>query len=162
MGQLGDLVGADGLAAARDGADGAPPAAAAVAAAAAVLRGRGLGAGVARGLALHLLRVVPVGAGGLLLLLLTLLRGVRRRVGLHLALLQELLGVQRVEGPQVVDHGHQLGKYGGVVRVLGQQDGVEDHLQLGLHPLDQVGVAETGAVCKIVDESTPLPQTKYA
>jgi hypothetical protein len=33
-----------------------------------------------------------------------------------------------------------------VVRVLWEQDRVEDGLQLGLHPLHQLGVAQSGAV----------------
>ena len=63
-----------------------------------------------------------------------------------LALLQELLRVQRVQRPQVVDHRHQLLKDGGLVGVLGQEDAAQDHLQLVLHPLKQFGVSKPGTV----------------
>ena len=45
-----------------------------------------------------------------------------------LALLQELLRVQGVEGAQVVDHGHQFPEDGGLIWMLGQQDTAENHL----------------------------------
>ena len=63
-----------------------------------------------------------------------------------LALLQELLRVQRVERAQVVHHGHQLREDGGMFRVLRQEDAAEHVLQLVLHLLHQVGVAQSGTI----------------
>ena len=63
------------------------------------------------------------------------------------ALLQKLFGVKRVEGPQVDDHGHELVEHAlTVLGVLREQDGAHDLLQLGLHLLDEIGVAQSGAV----------------
>ena len=70
-----------------------------------------------------------------------------RRIVRDLALLQELLRVQRVQRPQVVDHGHQLGEDGFVLGMLGQQDAVQNHLELVLYSLQQLGVSKSGAIC---------------
>ena len=58
----------------------------------------------------------------------------------HLALLQELLRVEGVERAQVMDHGHQFREDGGVLGVLRQEDAAQDHLQLVLHFLYELGI----------------------
>ena len=60
-------------------------------------------------------------------------RGLTHLVPGHTRLLEELLCVQGVQGPEVVGDGQQLREHGGVVRVLGRQDVLQDHLQFGLH-----------------------------
>lgn len=63
-----------------------------------------------------------------------------------LALLQELLRVQRVERPQVLDHVHELREDGRVLGMLREQDAAQDLLETSLHLLHELGVAEAGAI----------------
>ena len=75
-------------------------------------------------------------------------RGLAHLVTRHTCLLEELLGVEGVQGPEVVGDGQQLGEHGGVVRVLGRQDVLQDHLQLGLHLTHNFGITKPGPVYK--------------
>ena len=66
--------------------------------------------------------------------------GPRWHVVIDLALLQELFCMKGVEGTEVMDHGHELGEDGLVLGVLGEQDGVEDHLEFVLDAHQKLGV----------------------
>ena len=73
-------------------------------------------------------------------------RGLPHLLPGHTRLLEELLRVERVQGPQVVGDGQQLREDGGIVRVLGRQDVLENHLQLGLHLTHNLRIAKPGPI----------------
>jgi len=80
-------------------------------------------------------------------------RGLLAGPVVDLVLLQELLHVQSVQSPEVVNHRHQLRENGRLLWMLRQQNVAQNQLELALHLVHKLGIPQTRTICGDDDNS---------